>query len=209
MQEIVNAMADMQEDQLLELTKKALEDGKDAAEILGAYQEAMGIVGKRFEEQTYFIPELIMAGEMMKMGAELIGPYLNNASQDDGEKRAKFLLATVEGDIHDIGKDIVAMMMGLSGFEVRDLGVDVPVKKILEEAEAFGPDIIGLSGLLTLAFDPMKKVVDELKEAGVRDKYKVIIGGAQLDQQVCDHIGADAFVTDVVSGVNQCKKWLS
>ncbi|MGD9211982.1 MAG: cobalamin-dependent protein [Desulfobacteraceae bacterium] len=209
MQELINAMADMQEDKLIELTRQYLEEGKDATEILTAYQEAMAIVGQRFEEQTYFIPELIMAGEMMKSGAELIGPYLKEKDAGDGANgKKKFLLATIEGDIHDIGKDIVGMMMGLSGFEVLDLGVDVPIAKIIEEAKSFQPDIIGISGLLTLAFDPMKKLVDTLKEEGLRDNHKVIVGGAQIDDQVCSYIGADAYATDVVAGVNQCKEWV-
>jgi 5-methyltetrahydrofolate--homocysteine methyltransferase len=209
MQELINAMVDMQENKVMELTKQFLDEGKDGVEILKAYQEAMSIVGKRFEEQTYFIPELIMSGEMMRKGAEIIKPFVNiGESTDKKEKCGKFLLATVKGDIHDIGKNIVAMMMNLSGFEVLDLGVDVPGEKIIAEAQAFGADIIGLSGLLTLAFDPMKQVVDRLKEKGVRGNYKVIIGGAQLDRQVCDSVGADAFATDVVSGVNQCKEWV-
>ncbi|MGD9210478.1 MAG: cobalamin-dependent protein, partial [Desulfobacteraceae bacterium] len=123
-------------------------------------------------------------------------------------KVGKFLLATIEGDIHDIGKNIVAMMMDLNGFEVMDLGVDVPADTIIEKAKEFNPDVIGISGLLTLAFDPMKGFVEKLKEAGLRDNYKVIIGGAQLDEQVCKYIGADAFVTDAVAGVNKCKEWM-
>ncbi len=208
MQEIVNAMSDMQEDRLMKLTKQYLEEEKEPLEILKAYQKAMAIVGKRFEEHTYFIPELVLSGEMMKAGAKLLKPYIKQEEFDDTDnKRGKFLLATVKGDIHDIGKNLVGMMMDLNGFEVLDLGVDVPAGKIVAEAQAFEADIIGLSGLLTLAFDPMKQVVDVLKDAGLRDKYNVLIGGAQLDQQVCDHIGADAFVTEVISGVNLCKEW--
>jgi 5-methyltetrahydrofolate--homocysteine methyltransferase len=150
-----------------------------------------------------------MSGEMMKTGSEIIKPYLNEEESGAGdEKIGKFLLATIEGDIHDIGKNIVGMMMDLNGFEVMDMGVDVPADKIIEEARAFKPDIIGLSGLLTLAFDPMKRFMDKLKESGLRDNFKVIIGGAQLDQQVCEFVGADAFVTDAVAGVNRCKEWM-
>lgn len=210
MQELIDAMADMQEDQVTNLTKQYLEDGKDALDILKAYQEAMSIVGKRFEEQTYFIPELVLSGVMMKNGAELIKPYMKkDKSEEKKAKGGKFLLATVEGDIHDIGKNMVAMLMELNGFEVHDMGVDVPGEKIIAQAQSFGPDIIGLSGLLTLAFDPMKQVVELLKEKDIRNDFKVIIGGAQLDQQVCDSVGADAFVTDVVTGINICKKWTS
>ncbi|MBT8338787.1 MAG: methionine synthase, partial [Desulfatitalea sp.] len=123
MQELVTAMAEMQEDTVMELTKQYLDEGKNAFEILKAYQEAMSIIGKRFEEKTYFIPELIMSGEMMKNGAEIIKPHMEQGESVVTEKKCgKFLLATVEGDIHDIGKNIVAMMMDLSGFEVLDLG---------------------------------------------------------------------------------------
>lgn len=210
MQDLVDAMADMQEERVTELTKQYLDEGRDALDILTAYQEAMSIVGKRFEAQTYFIPELIMSGEMMKNGAELIKPCMENGKPVEKQaKGGKFLLATVEGDIHDIGKNIVAMMMELNGFDVHDMGVDVPAEKIIAQARSFGAEIIGLSGLLTLAFDPMKRVVDLLKEKGIRNDFQVIIGGAQLDQQVCDSVGADAFVTDVVTGVNICKKWTS
>lgn len=210
MQELINAMVEMMEGNVLELTKQYLDDGKDPVDVFRAYQSAMEEIGKRFEAGTYFIPELIMSGEMMKSGSEIIKPYLNGSETDGGaEKIGKFLLATIEGDIHDIGKNIVAMMMDLNGFEVLDLGVDVPADTIIEKAKEFSPDIIGVSGLLTLAFDPMKGLVEKLKDAGLRDNFKLIVGGAQLDQQVCDYIGADAFVIDAVAGVNQCKQWVA
>jgi methanogenic corrinoid protein MtbC1 len=209
MQELINAMADMQEDQVIELTKQYLAEGKDPVEIFRAFQAAMEEIGKRFEQNTYFIPELILAGEMMNAGAELIKPHMEGKEAGGGDKLGKMLLATIEGDIHDIGKNIYGMMMDLNGFEVLDIGVDVPAATIVEKAKEFGADIIGISGLLTLAFDPMKSVVDTLKEAGIRDQFKVIVGGAQLDQQVCEYIGADAFATDAVFGVNQCKEWMA
>ena len=210
MQDLINAMVEMNEDELLKLTKKYLENGAEASEVLKGYQEAMAIVGKRFEERIYFIPELILSGEMMKQGATLIGPYLKEENEDPSvNNKKKFLLATVHGDIHDIGKDIVHMMMDLSGFEVLDLGVDVPSDKIVAEAGSFEADIIGLSGLLTLAYDPMKEVVTKLKEAGIREACKVIIGGAQVDKAICEFVDADAYATDVVSGVNQCKQWVA
>lgn len=210
MKELMDAIVGMMEEKVIALTKRYLDEGRDPVEIFRAYQSAMEEIGKRFEAGIYFIPELIMSGEMMKAGSEIIKPYLNEAEGNGGNvKTGKFLLATIEGDIHDIGKNIVGMMMDLNGFEVMDLGVDVSADTIIGTAEKFTPDIIGISGLLTLAFDPMKAFVDKLKAAGVRDKYKVIIGGAQLDQQVCRYIGADAFVTDAVAGVNQCKAWMA
>ncbi len=209
MKELMDAMVEMMEDKVLALTKQYLEEGKNPVEIFRSYQSAMEEIGKRFEDGTYFIPELIMSGEMMKTGSGLIKPYLNEGEAAGGEKIGRFLLATIEGDVHDIGKNIVAMMMDLNGFEVLDLGVDVPTDAIIEKAKTFKPHIIGISGLLTLAFDPMKKLVDKLKDAGMRNDYKVIIGGAQLDERICDYVGADAFVTDAVAGVNKCKEWMA
>jgi 5-methyltetrahydrofolate--homocysteine methyltransferase len=201
------AVVEMQEETALSLTKQYLADGTDPVALFGAYQEALEEIGRRFEQQIYFIPELIMSGEMMKSASELIKPHLTE-TDDSSNKLGKVLIATVEGDIHDIGKNIVTKMMEISGFDVKDIGVDVPIGTIIDEAEAFGAEIIGLSGLLTLAFEPMKKVVDALNERGLRDKYKVIIGGGQLDEQVRTYTGADAFVTDAVAGVNLCKSWV-
>jgi 5-methyltetrahydrofolate--homocysteine methyltransferase len=202
------AVVEMQEDTALSLTRQYLDEGVDAVALFGTYQDALEEIGKRFEQQIYFIPELIMSGEMMKNASELIKPHLPETKGNE-EKLGKILIATVEGDIHDIGKNIVTMMMEISGFDVKDIGVDVPIGTIVDEAESFSADVIGLSGLLTLAFDPMKKVVDVLNERGLRDKYKVLIGGGQLDEQVRTYTGADAFVTDAVAGVNLCKKWVT
>ena len=213
LQDLFNAIVDMQEQDALALTKQHLEKGDPALDIFGCYQEALAEIGKRFEQQLYFIPELIMSGEMMQAGAEMLKPYLAEKAKDSEgngqEKLGKVLMATVEGDIHDIGKNIVTMLMGLNGMDVKDIGVDVSTDRIVEEAVAFGADVIGLSGLLTLAFDPMRAVVEKLKEKGLRDKIKVIIGGGQMDAQVCEYVGADAFVTDAVVGVNRVKEWMN
>jgi 5-methyltetrahydrofolate--homocysteine methyltransferase len=202
------AVVDMQEEKALTLTRQYLEEGVDPVALFGAFQEALVEIGSRFEKQIYFIPELIMSGEMMNSASELIKPHLTESADSGKKSGGKILMATVEGDIHDIGKNIVTMMFEITGFDVKDIGVDAPIGTIIDEAEAFGADIIGLSGLLTLAFDPMKKVVDTLSERGLRDKYKVLIGGGQMDEQVRKHTGADAFVTDAVAGVNLCKEWL-
>jgi 5-methyltetrahydrofolate--homocysteine methyltransferase len=202
------AVVEMQEEKALSLTKEYLDAGVDPVALFGAFQEALVEIGSRFEKQVYFIPELIMSGEMMNSASALIKPHLPETEGEE-KKLGKVLMATVEGDIHDIGKNIVTMMMEITGFDVKDIGVDVPIGTIVDEAEAFGADIIGLSGLLTLAFDPMKHVVDALKERGLRDKYKVLIGGGQLDEQVCKYVDADAFVTDAVAGVNLCKEWMA
>ncbi len=209
MQDLINAMVEMEEDTFLGLTKELLEKGEDPKAIFRAYQDGMTEIGKRFEQNEFFIPELIMAGEMMNDGAELIKPYLDESEEVEESKIGTMVLATIEGDIHDIGKNIYGMMMGLSGFEVIDLGVDVPVDTIIAKVEEIKPDLLGMSGLLTLAFDPMKAVVDKLKEKGLRDSVKVMVGGGQFDQTVCDFVGADGFSTDAVVGVSLCKSWMA
>jgi 5-methyltetrahydrofolate--homocysteine methyltransferase len=168
----------------------------------------LGIIGKRFEEGTYFVPELIMAGEMMKTASELMMPLVTAKQGEETSKIGKFLLGTVEGDIHDIGKDIVHMLLDINGFEVRDLGVDVPAKRFWDEYKEFQPDIVGMSGLLTLAYESMKQVVDGLKEMGVRDKVKIIIGGGQVDEHASKYVGADAWVNDAVAGVKYALEWI-
>jgi methanogenic corrinoid protein MtbC1 len=213
LKDLFTAVIDMQEDAAMDLTRSYLEQGVPALEIFGCYQSALEEIGKRFERQIYFIPELIMSGEMMKAGAEILKPAMAEQSvgtePDSGGKLGKVVIATVQGDIHDIGKNIATMMLELNGLQVKDIGVDVPIDTIIQEAVDSKADVIGLSGLLTLAFDPMKSVVDRLKEKGLRDKIKVIIGGGQMDDQVCKYVGADAFVTDAVVGVNTVKGWLS
>jgi methanogenic corrinoid protein MtbC1 len=210
MQDLVNAVAEMMEDEAMTLTRKYVEEGVPAIQIIDAYKEALGIIGKRFEECTYFVPELILAGEMMKAASEIITPLMKGGESNvETQRIGKLLLGTVEGDIHDIGKDMVHMLMDINGFEVKDLGVDVPAQRFWDECQEFRPDIVGMSGLLTLAYESMKQVVDGLKAMGARDKVKVIIGGGQMDDQACNYVGADAFVTDAVAGVNICKGWVS
>jgi methanogenic corrinoid protein MtbC1 len=180
LKDLLNAVVDMQEENALTLTHQLLEKCTPAIDIFNCYQEALAEIGKRFEKQLYFIPELIMSGEMMKAGADILKPHLAEQNAETGgngnQKRGKVLMATVQGDIHDIGKNIVTMLMELNGLDVKDIRMDVPTDKIVEEAVAFGADVIGLSGLLTLAFDPMKAVVAALEEKGLCDKIKVIIG---------------------------------
>lgn len=213
LKDLYTAIVEMKEDSAKELTSSYVEQGVPALEIFGCYQSALQEIGSRFEQEIYFIPELILSGEMMKTATGILKPHMADESlttqADGGGKLGKMVMATVEGDIHDIGKNIATMILELNGMEVRDLGVDVPTDKIVQEAMALDADVIGLSGLLTLAFDPMKSVVEKLKEQGLRDKIKVIIGGGQMDEQVCNYVGADAFVIDAVMGANTVKGWLS
>jgi 5-methyltetrahydrofolate--homocysteine methyltransferase len=200
MEKITTAMADMLEDELMALTDKYLAEGKSPKAILDAYQAGMSQVGKRYEAGEYFVAELIMAGEMMTAGSEKIKPFLKGDTSA-GPSKGKVLIATVEGDIHDIGKNIAGTIMELAGYEVKNLGEDVKTSVIVEEVKNFKPKLLGLSGLLTLAYDPMKAVVDQLKEAGLRDQVKVLLGGSQIDEHIVKYVGADTFANDAMTNV--------
>jgi methanogenic corrinoid protein MtbC1 len=203
---LVNAIADMKEQEALKLAKEMLEGGSDPIAILDAAREAMGIVGKRYEEGTYFLPELILAGVMLNQIAEMVKPKLAKAAEV--KRHGRVVIGTVKGDIHDIGKDIVVFMLDVNGFDVRDLGIDVPPQKFVEAIEDFKPQVVGLSGFLTLAFDSMKDTVEAIKEAGLRDKVKIMIGGGQISDEIRKHTGADAYGKDAMAGVSLAKGWV-
>ncbi len=203
--ELVNAIADMREQEALELVKEMVEGGSDPMAILDATREAMDIIGQRFEEETYFLPELILAGVMLSQITEMVKPQLTKAP--DVKHEGKVLIGTVEGDIHDIGKDIVVFMLDVNGFDVLDLGVDVPAQKFVEAIKDFQPQVVGLSGFLTLAYDSMKDTVEAMKKAGVRDKVKIMIGGGQISDDIREYTGADAYGKDAMAGVSLARTW--
>jgi methanogenic corrinoid protein MtbC1 len=203
---LVDAIADMKEQEALKVAKEMVEGGSDPMAILGSAREAMGIVGQRYEEGTYFLPELMLAGVMLNEIAEIVKPRL--AKAPSVKRHGKVLIGTVEGDIHDIGKDIVVFMLDVNGFEVLDLGVDVPPQKFVEAIKEFQPQVVGLSGFLTLAFDTMKETVDAMKKAGLRDKVKIMIGGGQISEEIRTYTGADAYGKDAMAGVSLAKEWV-
>jgi 5-methyltetrahydrofolate--homocysteine methyltransferase len=205
-EKLVKAIADMREDEALKLVQEMVEGGSGPMEILGAAREAMDLVGQRYDEGTYFLPELMLAGEMMNQITEIVKPELSK--MPEVERHGKVLIGTVEGDIHDIGKDIVTFMLDVNGFEVRDLGVDVPPEKFVEAIQDFQPQVVGLSGFLTLAFDAMKETVDAIKAAGLRDGVKIMVGGGQISEEIKEHTGADAYGKDAMAGVNLAKQWI-
>jgi methanogenic corrinoid protein MtbC1 len=204
--ELVNAIAEMREQDALKLAKEMLEGGSDPLAILDAAREAMGIVGKRYEEGTYFLPELILSGVMLNQIADMVKPKLTKAAEM--KRHGKVLIGTVQGDIHDIGKDIVVFMLDVNGFEVRDLGIDVPPQKFVDAIKDFQPQVVGLSGFLTLAFDAMKDTVEAIKKAGQRDKVKIMIGGGQISDEIKKYTGADAYGKDAMAGVSLAQEWV-
>jgi methylmalonyl-CoA mutase cobalamin-binding domain/chain len=204
--ELVNAIADMREEEALELVKEMVEGGSEPMAILDTARQAMAIVGQRYDEGTYFLPELILAGEMINQITDVIKPEL--AKVPEVERRGKVLIGTVAGDIHDIGKNLVSFMLDANGFEVLDLGVDVSPQKFVEAIGDFEPQVVGLSGFLALAFDTMKETVEAVKTAGLRDKVKIMIGGGQVSEQVRKYTGADAYGQDAMAGVSLAKEWI-
>lgn len=202
-QELINAITEMREDDVLKITNELLDGGTSPLDVLNACKEAMDIIGKRFEEGDAFIPELILAGEMMTAVSDIIKPRLAEGAAS--EKLGKIVIGTVEGDIHDIAKDIVAFMLDLNGFEVTDLGVDVPPTKFVEAVQETGATIVGLSGFLTLAYDPMKATVAALRDTGLG--VKIMIGGGQIDEQIREYTQADAYGRDAMAAVALAKAW--
>jgi 5-methyltetrahydrofolate--homocysteine methyltransferase len=205
-EKLVDAIVNMKEDEAISITTELIEAGEDPMKILDACREAVGVVGKRFEEGTYFLPELIMAGEMLSNISTIVKPKLQGTQE--AKKAGKVLIGTVEGDIHDIGKDIVTFMLDVNGFDVLDLGIDIPPAKFVEAIKDFEPEVVGLSGFLTLAFDSMVETVKAIKDAGLRDKVKIMIGGGQIDEVIKEYTGADAYGLDAIAAVNLTKGWI-
>jgi 5-methyltetrahydrofolate--homocysteine methyltransferase len=206
-QALIDAIAEMEDEQAVSLATEMIESGTSPLEILEDCKAGMAIVGDRFEKGEYFVPELILAGEMLKQISEIVKPHLS--ADSDAPKLGKVLLGTVQGDIHDIGKDIVHFMLEVNGFEVHDLGVDVPVDTFVDAVKADQPDVVALSGFLTLSYDAMRDTVRAFEAAGVRDGVKIMIGGGTVDDQVRVFAGADAFGLNAMDAVNLAKGWVA
>jgi 5-methyltetrahydrofolate--homocysteine methyltransferase len=202
--ELIEAITEMREGDAVDITNKLLDSGADPVQVLDACREAMTIIGKRFETGDCFIPELMLAGEILGQISAVVKPRIQQAGES--KKLGKVVLGTVQGDIHDIAKDIVGFMLDINGFEVTDLGVDAPPAKFVEEVKKTGAKIVALSGFLTLAFDPMKFTVQALKDAGLSD-VKIMIGGGQIDENIRQYTGADAYGKDAMAAVAIAKSW--
>lgn len=204
-EKLVSTIAEMDDEQAVNLARELLAQGVDPIEILNDCRAAMEIVGRRFEKGEYFIPELILAGETVKAITAEVKPLIKQ--DEHSQKAGKILIGTVKGDIHDIAKDIVVFMLDVNGFEVKDLGVDVPVEKFVEEVKTYQPDILALSGFLTLANISMKETVDAIEAAGLRGTVKIMIGGGTVDAQVCTFVKADGWGTNVMTAVTLARQW--
>ncbi len=197
-EKIAALIAELEEDRTLEEVRRALEQGTDPLTLVEALREGMFVVGERYENKEYFLPDLILSAEVFKEAIAIIEPRLQ---QTDLGARGTVVIGTVQGDIHDIGKNIVATMLRCNGYEVHDLGVDVAPEAFVEKAAGTGAGLVAMSGLLTLAFDAMKATVDALTEAGLRDRLKIVIGGGPVNEKVLEYCGADAYGKDPTDAV--------
>ncbi|NLZ93968.1 MAG: cobalamin-binding protein [Firmicutes bacterium] len=179
---------------------------EEAQEAVAACQAGMAIVGDLFEQGEYFVGDLIFAGELLTSAIDVLKPVIGG---DSSAKIGTIVLGTVAGDLHDIGKNIFKSMAEAAGFEVVDIGIDQPASAFVEKVKELKPAIVGMSGVLTLALESMKDTVDALKEAGVRDDVKIIIGGNPVTQEASDQIGSDAFTTNAAEGVKICQAWVA
>ena len=206
-EKLINLIADKHEKEALKLVEEMLAQDVDPQLVLDASREAMVIVGQRFEDETYFLPELVFAGETLRKIAEIIKPRLQEKATVD-KPLGKIVIGTVAGDIHDIGKDIVTFLLDVHNFEVHDLGIDVPAQKFVDTIKEVKPEIVALSGFLTLAYDSMRDTVQAIQDAGVRDDVKIMIGGGQMGDQVSTYVGADAYGADATVAVKLAKAWI-
>lgn len=203
--DLSKALADLKEDEALEIVREKLNGGADPMGILDEARRGMETVGNRFAKNDYFIPDLVYSGEILKKINEMVKPVLVEGGSE--KKGGKVVIGTVAGDIHDIGKDIVVFMLDVNGFDVIDLGVDVPVQKFVDAIKENEAPVVGLSGFLTLAYDSMKQTIEAIDAAGLRDNTMVMIGGGQINDEIMKYTGADAFGKDAVVGVSLAKKW--
>lgn len=202
---LIAAVSDLQEEKALTLVRQRLAAGDDPLRIIEACQEGMRQVGLRYEQAEYYLAGLIMAGEIFSQVMELLRPVVER--QVSGRAPGRILLGTVKGDIHDLGKNIVNMLLSCHRFAVYDLGVDVSPDTFVEQAARLQPDIVGLSGLLTSAYDAMRETVALLRSEGYLGP--IIIGGGQVSAEVCEYVGADYWTTDGVAGTELCQRLIA
>ncbi|TFG11947.1 MAG: hypothetical protein EU535_06690 [Promethearchaeota archaeon] len=201
---ITKAIANLEEEKVLRLVKESLDANEDPVKILEACRKGISEFGKESADEI-FLTDLIMVGEIFNEATELLMPKLVSFTTN---RLGKIVIGTVEGDIHNIGKDITINFLKAEGFEVIDLGVNVPAQKFINAIKQYNPQVVGMSGLLTLSIEPMKRIIEAIANAKLRHKVKVIIGGERTDEVVCNYVRADAWVNDAFEGVKIVKNWV-
>ncbi|MEW6186116.1 MAG: cobalamin-dependent protein [Thermodesulfobacteriota bacterium] len=202
--ELAAALADFDEDMLLETLKTRLESGEPPLSLLKELQKGMGMVGERYNKD-YFLSDLMLSADLFQRSMEILAPSL---TAQTGDFVGRMVIGTPKGDIHDLGKNIFCSLARGVGFEVMDLGVNVPVETFIKAVKDFKPHLLGFSALLTPGFTPMKEVMDQLADQNLRASLKVIVGGGVVTPTVKEFLGADGFTTDAMDGLKQCKTFL-
>jgi methylmalonyl-CoA mutase cobalamin-binding domain/chain len=203
-EKLTELVIELEVDDIADAVKEALNEGKTAMSILDALTKGMDKVGELYEKKEYYLTELVLAGETMKEAFKILKPKLK--VEGEGQEKAKVIIGTVKGDNHDIGKNILGSLLLSAGFEVIDIGMDCPEEKIIKAIKETGAKIIGLSSLLTMTVEEIKNVHEALKKAGLREKVKIIVGGAPLNMELAKRLGADDFADDAVEGVRRIKE---
>ena len=205
-EDLVTLIAELKQKEAIQVAEQRLKSGDDPLKILDDGKKAMQIVGTRFSEGTYFIPDLVYSGKILQQIAEMVKPQLSQAPQT--KKRAKIVLGTVAGDLHDIGKNLVAFMLDVNGFEVYDLGIDVQPQIFVDRIKEVHPEIVGMSGFLTSVYQAMKDTVDAIAAAGLRNEVKIMIGGGVMDDEIRKFSGADGYGLDAMAAVDLARGWI-
>lgn len=187
--------------------EKAIALGVDAYEVIQCCSEGMGVVGEKYEKQEYFIPELMLGAAAMNAAIDVVRPHMRDRRASETSP-GKVVLGVVEGDVHDIGKNVVRMVLEAEGFEVLDLGSNVPMEMFIDKARETGADVIGLSTFITTTLPMMERLIDELEEIGVRDKVKVMVGGAATSEAFAAAIGADAWAKNAIEAAKKMRQLL-
>lgn len=204
-EDLKNVLAELKEEDVYKLVKEELKSGVSAKEILRSCQAGMRIIGERFDRDEYFIADMMYAGEIMRQVMGLLRPHMKGEEGEE-EKVGKVVIGTVKGDIHDLGKDVVIIALQGYGFEVIDLGVDVPAKKFIEAIKHSGAQVVGMSVFLTSVFGSARDIVKAIEDEGLRKRVKIMIGGAPVTEVVAAQLGCDYFGEDAQAGVNYSLK---
>lgn len=205
--ELTKSILDFDEDDVLENIQKMKSAGMTSLEIMEISKDAMDKIGKMFSKKEIFLTELIMSGELLTIIIEELGLTESSMKGSGGESKGKIIIGTVESDVHDIGKNVFKTLLLSEGYEVIDIGVDVPVRTFVEEVKNHKPQVVAMSGLLTIAYNSMKKTIEAFEKEGIRKNFKVIVGGGATDQKVSDYVGADDFGANAVDGVEKINTW--
>jgi dimethylamine corrinoid protein len=207
-QALTESLVDLQEQQSLDQVQELLAAGESAQDVLKALSEGMNVVGEKYGCQDYFLADLVFAADIFEHALQILKPAIEAQASGPREVLGRIVVGTVEGDLHDIGKNIFVTLARNAGFEVNDLGINVPPATFIENVKKDGAGILGMSGILTMAVDPMHRTIEALTEAGLRDKVKVIIGGLPVDGRWQKAVGCDAYTDDAYEGVKMCQAFM-